>query len=55
MRGEFGALRKVARLAADYVATLSPTDGGADPTTLQDLRAALDDLSGELHALINDG
>ena len=50
MRGEFEALRKVARLASDYVARVGgPDAGGRDEAdgraTLQDLRAALSDLA----------
>jgi len=73
MRGEFEALRKVARLASDYVARVGgPEFGGRDElargATLQDLRAALSDLSrrfpytlepgslaGGLHAVMHDG
>jgi len=67
VRGEFDALRKVARLVSDYLAGFSSADGVVDTAKLQELRAALDDLecrypytleprslAGELHALINE-
>lgn len=44
VRGEFDALRKVARLASDYLGTISNPNGPLNPATLQDLRSALDDL-----------
>jgi hypothetical protein len=42
VRGEFAALRKVARLASEVVRDAA--GGSESPTTLEDLRAAIADL-----------
>lgn len=68
VKGEFDALRKVARLASEYLAAVGKPGGAADTATLQDLRSALDDLecrypytlrprslAGGLHALVSGG
>ena len=46
MKGEFDALRKVARLAFEYVEieTLEPPDGAALTAALEELVIVLDDL-----------
>ncbi len=67
VRGEFAALRKVARLASDSLASFGHAGRAVDTVKLGELRAALDDLerrypytlepvslAGELNALIND-
>ncbi len=44
VKGEFDALRRVARLASDHVARAAGAGLGAEAATLQALRAALEDL-----------